>query len=130
MNHEHPWSYKRAAEGNTLIESAEFSSCNVLRVEIGTNCPRGGDTGHGGKTIFRLVNEASTDMRVVVNGEDHGPEDCGVGNVIEIILGGDSEAETFLDCLRFAATALERQLKYLRECQKAAYEGDTSNPRK
>lgn len=118
MNFEHPWSYERTAEGNALIESVTFSSCNVLRIEVWTNCPRGGDTGNGGKTIFRLVNEANTDMRVAVNGEDCGPEDCEIGNVIEITLGGDCENATFLDCLRFAVKALERQHKYLSECHK------------
>ena len=39
-------------------------SCNILQVEAGTTGYKGGDTGHGGRTYFRIQDEASTDMEI------------------------------------------------------------------
>jgi hypothetical protein len=76
----------------------------MLSVEAGTNCPQGGDSGHGGRTVFRLSDDGSTTMSVRINGRR-------VKNVqtIEIVLGGDSEAETFIEALEFAARILRGQ---------------------
>ena len=37
-------------------------SANILEVEAGTTGFMGGDTGHGGRTYFRIQDEGSTDM--------------------------------------------------------------------
>ena len=37
-------------------------SANILQVEAGTTGYKGGDTGHGGRTYFRISDEASTDI--------------------------------------------------------------------
>ena len=73
---------------------------NILSVEVETNCPMGGDTGHGGFTTFELKDVTATDIRVTLLREG-----------VKIELGGDSECETFIECLRFAADELEKQLK-------------------
>ena len=39
-------------------------SANILQVEAGTTGYKGGDTGHGGRTYFRISDEASTDIHV------------------------------------------------------------------
>ncbi len=42
----------------------EIVSANILEVEVGTTGYMGGDTGHGGRTFFRIKDLASTDMRL------------------------------------------------------------------
>lgn len=56
----------RTLEDGTKITtySREIESCNILEVEAGTTGYCGGDTGHGGRTYFRIQNAASTDMEV------------------------------------------------------------------
>ena len=39
-------------------------SANILEVEAGTTGFMGGDTGHGGRTYFRIQDEGSTDMKI------------------------------------------------------------------
>ena len=39
-------------------------SANILEVEAGTTGYQGGDSGHGGRTYFRIEDAASTDMEV------------------------------------------------------------------
>ena len=38
------------------MELVEYTatSANILTVRVGTNCPQGGDSGHGGKTVLSL----------------------------------------------------------------------------
>lgn len=48
--------------------SITFENFNILKVDVGTNCPCGGDTGHGGRTLLRFTNEGSTDMWVRIDG--------------------------------------------------------------
>ncbi|TRZ90219.1 MAG: hypothetical protein D4R88_04050 [Methanosarcinales archaeon] len=78
----------------------EISSCNILKVGVETNTPMGGDSGHGGRTILTLENLASTDIECEWNNE---------AKKLEIQLGGDTECETFRDCLKFAYLELSRQ---------------------
>lgn len=44
--------------------SRDVISCNVLEVEAGTTGYCGGDTGHGGRTYFRIQDAACTDMEI------------------------------------------------------------------
>jgi len=76
-------------------------SCNCLQIQVGTNCPMGGDSGHGGRTVLRLTDEAGTDLRCGINGGRAEPVDS-----IEIVLGGDSEHDTFIEVLAFALSVL------------------------
>ena len=94
----------------TRKESME--SCNILSVEAGTTGLMGGDTGHGGRTYLRISDDASTDMRCIVKTDDGKTHKFdGVADVvqIEIILGGDTELDTFIDALEFAAKTLRSQ---------------------
>jgi hypothetical protein len=78
-----------------------ITSANLLSVEVGTNCPQGGDSGHGGRTFFRLTDLCSTDLRVR-------QPDGKLAHVesVEIVLGCDSECRTFVEALEFAAASL------------------------
>ena len=85
----------------------ELSFSNCLGIVAGTNCPKGGDSGHGGRTYLRIENLGGTDMSVRL-------DKSGLFNqveAIEIMLGGDSECETLIDALKFALRILENQFK-------------------
>jgi len=85
--------------------SKEITSCNILKCSVETNCPQGGDSGHGGRTKFILENLASTDMSILVHGDALEPDK------IEIMFGGDSECETFIEALQFAQQTLKQIVK-------------------
>jgi hypothetical protein len=87
------------------IAEKVISGANILRIQAGTNCPQGGDSGHGGRTIMRLGDEAGTAMWASLNGGQL----MGISS-IEIILGGDSECETFIEALEFGLKTLKAQL--------------------
>jgi|ERR1019366_3144240 hypothetical protein len=83
-----------------VVSNQSFVSCNELRLTVGTNCPQGGDSGHGGRTILILENP-NGDFRCGIDGAEalHASR-------IEIVAGGDSEFETLLDGLEFAVETL------------------------
>ena len=94
----------------TRKESME--SCNILSVEAGTTGHMGGDTGHGGRTYLRISDDASTDMRCIVktdDGKTHKFDGAADVTQIEIMLGGDTELDTFIEALEFAAKTLRSQ---------------------
>lgn len=74
-------------------------SANILQVEAGTTGYKGGDTGHGGRTYFRISDEASTDIHVTPFMDRFG---C---NGFEVTLGGDCELETMIRALKFITTS-------------------------
>ena len=76
-------------------------SANILEVEAGTTGYMGGDSGHGGRTYFRIQDSASTDMEIRTFVDKHG---C---NGFEVFLGGDCELETMIRALKFITKALE-----------------------
>lgn len=80
-----------------------ITSANILTVEVGTNCPQGGDTGHCGRTYLKIKDEALTDIRIKVNGEWVDILE------IELLFGGNCECETLIDALRYAVNVLELQ---------------------
>lgn len=86
----------------------EFVDCNILEVECGTTGFKGGDSGHGGRTYFRIGDQASTDMRLrYMDSGDWQWHDIEVRQ-IEIVFGGDSELETFARALKFGYDQLKR----------------------
>lgn len=78
-------------------------NCNCLVVEAGTTGFMGGDTGHGGRTYFRIQDEFGTDINVRALGDSKS------GSGFEVILGGDSELETMIQALKFVAQILEEK---------------------
>lgn len=85
-------------------------SYNQLTVEVGTNCPMGGDSGHGGRTYLRINNDLCTNWRVRLVDERSRTYTVDQPCLLEIILGGDAEHRTLLQALRFAVTVLEDKL--------------------
>ena len=81
----------------------DIYSCNILSVEAGTTGYKGGDSGHGGRTYFRIKDEGSTDMKVRVTEDRFGTES------LEVFLGGDTELDTIIAALKFIVIALEDQ---------------------
>ncbi len=77
-------------------------SANILEVEAGTTGFMGGDTGHGGRTYFRIEDQGSTDIQVLPIGR-YGDEG------FEVFLGGDCELETVIRALKFITKVLEEE---------------------
>ena len=80
--------------------SREVVSANILEVEAGSTGYRGGDSGHGGRTYFRIEDVGSTDIEVRTL------KNAGNGG-FEVFLGGDCELATIIDALKFITQALE-----------------------
>lgn len=106
----------RTLEDGTKITtySREIESCNILEVEAGTTGYRGGDTGHGGRTYFRIQNEACTDMEIHSYSDRYNyyvSDECGDECGVEVTLGGDCELETMIQALKFIVKVLEDESK-------------------
>ena len=82
--------------------SREITSANILEIEAGTTGYMGGDSGHGGRTYFRIEDTGGTDIQVHPIGRyaDGG---------FEVILGGDCELETMIRALKFITKVLEEE---------------------
>lgn len=84
----------------------EFLAANAISVEVGTNGFKGGDSGHGSRTYFKLKDLGGTDLEMRVR-------PAYVGDIItqevELIFEGDSELMTFIKALKFAVKVLELQ---------------------
>lgn len=80
--------------------SREIFNANVLEVEAGTNGYKGGDSGHGSRTYFRIENAGGTDIEAHLIGP-YGTDG------IEVSLGGDCELETIITALKFITKVLE-----------------------
>ncbi len=101
--------YEVKENSKVLTDGTEFTtyerevvSANILEVEAGTTGYTGGDTGHGGRTYFRISDAACTDMDVHVFHDHYGNTDG-----FEVILGGDCELETMIRALKFITKVLE-----------------------
>ncbi len=100
--------HRRRLKDGTEISSytRDVVSCNILEVEAGTTGYMGGDTGHGGRTYFRIKDEGCTDMDIRVM------RDCfGDAEGFEVTLGGDCELETMIRALKFITKVLEEESK-------------------
>jgi hypothetical protein len=86
------------------IHSHSMVNANMLTVQAGTNCPQGGDSGHGGRTVLRLIDDGATALSVRINGRQE--EDA---TDVELVFGGDTEAATFIEGLEFAVRVLRGQ---------------------
>ena len=90
---------------NTFMK--EIVSANILEVEVGTTGYMGGDTGHGGRTFFRIKDLASTDMRLAFR--DNGKYfNSRYLNDLELTFGGDCELDTFCEALRIGYNVLSQ----------------------
>lgn len=94
---------RRVLEDGTEIVtySRDIYSANVLEVEAGTAGYMGGDTGHGGRTYFRIKDAGSTDIKARTITDKYR---C---SGLEVTLGGDCELETIIQALKFITKVLE-----------------------
>ena len=110
-------------------EKKEFVNANIIEVEVGTTGYKGGDSGHGGRTFFRIEDKACTDMQITFRAENMfgGGWETGTGNYknkihgwglecssVELVFGGDAELETFIQALEFAVETLKKQVNSAR----------------
>ena len=102
--------YGPIREGSFFVQEGTFipakktqiHSFNNLEVIAGTTGYRGGDSGHGGRSIVMIQDKGNTDMRVEATRDRFGCQG------VKIVLGGDSELWTMIQALRFAADTLEK----------------------
>ena len=95
---------RRLKDGTEITTySRDIYSCNILEVEAGSTGYMGGDTGHGGRTYFRIEDAASTDMEVRSYVNKYGCPG------FEVVLGGDCELETTIRALKFITKVLEEE---------------------
>lgn len=87
------------------VKKKEIVMANTLEVIVGTNCPQGGDAGHGGVTILRLTNLGGTAMKGIVIEDSYGDT-----QEIHMEFYGDHEAYSLLEALKFAVKELENKL--------------------
>jgi hypothetical protein len=88
------------------VKGEEILHHNTLGVEVGTNCPKGGDTGHGSRTYLKIEDLGSTDIEVNLIRDDF-RETKG----FELFLGGDAEYYTLIQALEFAVDELKKATK-------------------
>lgn len=87
---------------NLKTFAKSFHDHNLLSVEVGTNCPRGGDGGHGGRTVLCLGEEFGPFVVKTESGEES-------TQFVKITMEGDAEGTTFFEALKFAVAVLEKQ---------------------
>lgn len=97
---------KKLPDGTEISTyTRDVVSANILQVEAGTTGYMGGDSGHGGRTYFRIQDEGSTDMEIRTITSKYG---C---TGFEVFLGGDCELETTIRALKFITKVLEDESK-------------------
>lgn len=92
-----------------------FEELCIVAAHAGTNCPAGGDSGYGGRTVFGITNEGCTDLRAGINGEKPVAVDS-----VEIVLGGDNECDVFIKALEHALEVLKAQVMVNRSIRSSA----------
>lgn len=96
---------RRLKDGTEITTyTRDVISCNLLEVEAGTTGFMGGDTGHGGRTYFRIKDEGCTDMEIHVMRDRFGNTEG-----FEVVLGGDCELEAMIRALKFITKVLEEE---------------------
>lgn len=83
------------------MTTAEFNDAATFRVSVGTNGYRGGDGGHGGRTVVVLENPHRTD--------DIKFETSEKGSKLTATFKGDAELRNYITALRWAADQLEAE---------------------
>lgn len=96
-------------DGLRLI-GGTVTSANIIGFEAGTTGYRGGDSGHGGRTVFRIFDISSSDIRVITSSR---------GDALSVELGGDCELETIIVALRAIALILDASTDGGTECTTA-----------
>ena len=83
---------------------------NQLGVEAGTNAPKGGDSGAGGRTFIEISEQGGTVWDIDVVDEYGEMHSFSSPQSVAITLGGDSELDTTIRALEFALSALKNKI--------------------
>lgn len=93
------------------MDSTTFEDACILTVEADTNCPQGGDSGHGGVTRISLINDGCNPLDVTLSYDrEERRVALGEADRVDIEVRGDREAEVLADALAWASVSLRRQL--------------------
>jgi hypothetical protein len=90
---------------NIPTERQEYASAASFAVEVGTTGPRGGDAGHGGRTVLTLDNLVGTAWEVEIDGRVVAVDP----DRVTLRFGGDSEGANLIGALEFAALTLRQR---------------------
>lgn len=93
---------------NGKVKKKTVESANIFEVEVDTNTPQGGDAGQGGRTYFKLSDKGNTAWAITVKKDGIEETTIEYPGSLEISLFGDSEVETFIESLMFAASELRK----------------------
>ena len=133
-------SHKYIDDIKVPIEEEEIQGAGIMYFAAGTTGPRGGDSGHGCRTVIELEDDGSTDMRIVptlypaklsqlikasgVFDKDLGEYVLSETNVINLLrvcqdnytgvsiqFGGDSELYDLIEGLQFMIDTLKRMAR-------------------
>jgi hypothetical protein len=85
----------------------EFQSANCLVATAGSNCPQGGDAGHGGRTFISFEDLGGTVFNVTVTDELGEEETTVQAGKVSLVFCGDSENETAIQALEFMLGVLK-----------------------
>lgn len=91
-------------------QSKIVQSACITKLRVATNCPMGGDSGHGGSTVFEISDLGSTDLSVSLEDEYGNYHEFDFVKIARIRLGGDCEAQNFCKLLKWAADVLGSML--------------------
>lgn len=95
-------------DGITIkTEKQEIASANIIEVEVGTTGHCGGDSKYGCRTYMRIEDLGCTDMRFNTYSDNYGHSS------VELVFGGDTEMDTFIEALEFAVETLKRKSGYI-----------------
>lgn len=89
----------------------ELVSANTLRVTVGTNCPKGRDSEPDSRTV--LVLEADTGADLTFEASERSKK-------VSLVFDGDTECDSLIDALEFAAATLRTMQHANRAARHAA----------
>lgn len=85
----------------------EFQNTNCLVAKAGSNCPQGGDAGHGGRTVLSFKDMGGTVLDVAVEDEDGHEHRIEQAAWVSLIFSGDAEHKTAIQALEFILGVLK-----------------------
>lgn len=100
----------------------------LVDIAAGTNCPQGGDAGHGGRTFLEVHQECGyVDVEVWINGKC---ERFYGASGFRVMVAGDDECRWFARALSFGLECIRKSwpdiLKDTRGVTRARLNGETS----
>ena len=105
---------KGADKTGVPLYGVEATDACILSILAGTNCPKGGDGGHGGRTILLIKDLGGTVMSLDVNGKEVSTD----LEEMRLVLHGDAECRVFIQAMDKTIRLLKDQLQENRDKEK------------